>query len=132
MRTQWMLKTACQRFSMLLLLLSWSAAANAEFSCFPTARQLSWSTNDFTVFFHFGVNTLSGLECGSGQENPKTFNPTALDAGQWVRSSKSAGASGMVLICKRDDGFCLWPSQFTDLDFQRAHNNRNRKLSYSK
>jgi hypothetical protein len=67
MRTQWMLKTACQRFSLLLLLLSWSAAAIAGFSCFPNARQLSWGTNEFTLFFHFGINTLSGSEWGSGQ-----------------------------------------------------------------
>jgi alpha-L-fucosidase len=80
----------------------------------PSVRQLLWSTHEFTVFFHFGVNTLSGSEWGSGQEQPKTFNPTALDAGQWVRAIQSAGASGVVLICKHHDGFCLWPSQFTE------------------
>lgn len=80
----------------------------------PTPRQLSWSSNEFTIFLHFGVNTLAGLDWGSGHEHPKAFNPATLDAGQWVRVIQSAGASGVVLISKHHDGFCLWPSQFTE------------------
>jgi len=83
-------------------------------ACIPKGRQLAWSAHEFTTFVHFGVNTLSGSEWGSGQENPKAFNPATLNAGQWVRAIQSAGASGVVLICKHHDGFCLWPSKFTE------------------
>jgi alpha-L-fucosidase len=72
------------------------------------------------VFFHLGVNTLSGSEWGSGQEQSKAFNPAALDAGQWVRAIQSAGASGAVLICKHHDGFCLRPSRFTEHSVRSA------------
>ncbi len=88
-------------------------AAN-QVQCLPAPFQLPWSVHELTTFIHFGVNTLSGSEWGSGLEQPKSFNPTALDAGQWVRATQSAGVSGVVLICKHHDGFCLWPSQFTE------------------
>lgn len=80
----------------------------------PSARQLEWQQMEFTGFICYGVNTFTDVEWGTGKEDPAIFNPTELDAGQWVRTAKEAGMKMILLTCKHHDGFCLWPSAYTD------------------
>ncbi|WP_184548124.1 alpha-L-fucosidase [Mucilaginibacter sp. FT3.2] len=79
----------------------------------PSPRQLRWQQLELTCFFHYGMNTFTGKEWGDGTENPLLFNPTALDAGQWVRTVKDAGIKQVIITAKHHDGFCLWPSKYT-------------------
>lgn len=80
----------------------------------PSERQLTYEKMEFFCFIHFTVNTFTGSEWGDGKEDVSIFNPTELDARQWVKTVKDAGMKGLILTCKHHDGFCLWPSKYTE------------------
>ncbi len=80
----------------------------------PSPRQMEWYARERTVFFHYGMNTYTNQEWGDGTEDPATFNPTEIDCRQWVRAAKEAGFTVGIITAKHHDGFCLWPSAYTD------------------
>lgn len=80
----------------------------------PSSRQMAWQQMEFWCFVHFTVNTYLGKEWGDGTEPESIFNPTEFDAQQWVDAAKGAGMKGLLLTCKHHDGFCLWPSRYTE------------------
>lgn len=80
----------------------------------PTARQLAYENMEFFCFIHFTVNTFTGSEWGDGTEPESIFNPTELDARQWAKTAAEGGMKGLILTCKHHDGFCLWPSKYTE------------------
>lgn len=80
----------------------------------PTAGQLAWQQREVTAFTHFGMNTFTGREWGSGTEDEKLFAPKSIDADQWMRAYKAAGIKQVMLTVKHHDGFVLYPSRYTD------------------
>ncbi len=79
----------------------------------PTKGQLAWQQREVTAFTHFGMNTFTDREWGSGAEDEKLFRPGRLDVDQWMRAYKAAGAEQVMLTAKHHDGFVLYPSRYT-------------------
>ncbi|MCR4860100.1 MAG: alpha-L-fucosidase [Bacteroidales bacterium] len=79
----------------------------------PTPQQLHALENGFAAFVHFGPNTFTSVEWGSGLEDPAVFDLQSLDTDQWCRIFRDAGMKRVILTAKHHDGFVLWPSRYT-------------------
>ncbi len=77
----------------------------------------------FGMFIHWGPVTLSGTEIGWSRGNQvpvedydnlyKEFDPVLFNADAWVKAAKDAGMKYLTITAKHHDGFCLWPTKFT-------------------
>ncbi len=79
----------------------------------PTPNQFEALKNEFIAFIHFGPNTFTRLEWGSGKEDPSIFDLHKLDTDQWCQAMKAAGMKMVIFTAKHHDGFCLWQTRYT-------------------
>lgn len=100
--------------ALVLAALAFSPTAFAQELPKPTPRQLNWQQLETTAFIHFTVNTFTGKEWGDGTESPAIFNPVDFDARAMVKTLKETGFKIAIITAKHHDGFCLWPSAYTD------------------
>lgn len=93
-----------------------------------------WREHGLGQFIHWGVYAIPG-----GQWNGKTttyasewfrssglitheeydnlykqFNPRQFNAKAWAKMAKQMGVKYLIFTTKHHDGFCLWPSKYTD------------------
>ncbi|GHT20860.1 alpha-L-fucosidase [Bacteroidia bacterium] len=98
------------------------------------AAMQQWREYGLGQFIHWGVYAIPG-----GQWNGKTstgaaewirssgvidkadydnlykqFNPTDFDASRWAAQAKQMGARYVIFTTKHHDGFCMWPSKYTN------------------
>lgn len=79
----------------------------------PTPNQLNALQNEFIAFIHFGPNTFTRREWGTGKEEPKVFDLKTLDTDQWCEAMQAAGMKMVLLTVKHHDGFVIWQSRYT-------------------
>ncbi len=89
-------------------------AAPPPLAPLPTPAQLRHQRYETIMFIHFGPNTFTDRQWGTGKESPDDFNPTDLDCEQWVRVAKEGGFNLIIPTIKHHEGFCLWPSKYTE------------------
>ena len=81
----------------------------------PSDRQLKWNETEFYAFYHYGMNTYTNNEWGSGMERETVFAPTQKpNPKQWLEVAQAAGMKGGIAVVKHHDGFCLWPTATTE------------------
>ncbi len=80
----------------------------------PRPPQVAWQERKLTGFTHFGMNTFTDREWGSGCEDEATFAPTAVEIDQWMAAYKAAGMKQVMLTAKHHDGFVVYPTRYTN------------------
>lgn len=80
----------------------------------PTRNQYAALNNEFIAFIHFGPNTFTRMEWGTGMEDPGIFDLKELHTDQWCQAMKAAGMKMVILTVKHHDGFVLWQSRYTE------------------
>ena len=90
-------------------------------SVVPSKNQYEYQKQELAAFCHFGMNTYTGSEWGNGQEKPNQFQLTKpFDAVTYVKAIKDAGFKKIIVTAKHHDGFCIWPSKYTEHDTATA------------
>ncbi|WP_158614797.1 alpha-L-fucosidase [Micromonospora sp. BL1] len=79
----------------------------------PSPGQLAWQQQELTAFLHYGMNTFTGVEWGTGNEDPALFNPATVNPAQWMQVLKRNGFKEVILTVKHHDGFLLYPSRYS-------------------
>ncbi len=87
----------------------------------PTERQLNWQKMEFYALISYGMPPFTGKQYGDGFTPATVFWPEDLNVEEWVLAAKSAGMKGLVLTCKHYDGFCLWPTAYTDYSLKYSN-----------
>jgi len=83
-------------------------------------QQLAYQRSELTAYLHFGLQTFDGTEYGDASDAPSLFNPTDMNATQWVNTLKASGFRQAALFAKHSTGFCLWPSAYTDYSVKNS------------
>ncbi|RKN04735.1 alpha-L-fucosidase [Streptomyces radicis] len=79
----------------------------------PRPAQVAWQRREIIAFGHFGMNTFTDREWGSGMEEESRFNPSRVDVAQWMRAYRAMGAELIIFTAKHHDGFTLYPTRYT-------------------
>jgi alpha-L-fucosidase len=87
----------------------------------PNARQIEWYHREMIAFFHFGMNTFTNENEGEGIAKPEVFNPSDLDCKQWMSVLKRGGISSAILVAKHADGFCNWPTAYSNYSVKHSN-----------
>lgn len=91
----------------------------------PSEAQLKQIERKYGMFIHFGINTFHDMEWTDGSKPASTYNPSYVDAEQWIITAKEAGMKYIILVAKHHDGFCLWDSNYTEYDVANSGNATN-------
>lgn len=87
----------------------------------PSSRQIKWQETEFYGLISYGLPVFTGKQYGDGFTPPAVFWPEDMDTDSWCDTAKKAGMKGLVFTCKHYDGFCLWPTEYTDYSIKNSN-----------
>ncbi len=87
----------------------------------PSERQIKWQETEFYGLISYGMPVFTGKQYGDGHAPASMFWPEDMNTDSWCIAAKSAGMKALVLTCKHYDGFCLWPTQFSDYSVKSSN-----------
>ena len=79
----------------------------------PAPRQIATSGAGIFRLHSFYGQYLYGKGMGNGEESPLFSIRRSWMQGRWETAVRG-GMTGLILTCKHHDGFCLWPSAYTE------------------
>lgn len=120
-------------FSLLALAAARIPQAPQPWGPLPTEMQAQYQDEELSAFIHYGMNTYTEVEWGTGKEDENLFKPTALDTDQWVKTLKECGFKRIIMIGRHHDGFCIWKSQYTkhQVNASKEFQETSKKLGQS-
>lgn len=80
----------------------------------PSAPQKQYHDEELAALMHWGMNTCIRKEVGTGEESPEEFNMTGMNSDHWIKVLKDCGFKKVIITAKHHDGFCNWPTKFTN------------------
>ncbi len=108
-------------------MLSDTGAVDVEaFGPTPSPAQYNYHKEEMSAFLHFSMSTFNGQEWSYGDDPVSTFNlTTPIDADGYVKTIRDAGFKMLIVTAKHHDGFCIWPSAYTDYDIAETQYGKN-------
>ncbi|MFB3896570.1 MAG: alpha-L-fucosidase [bacterium] len=97
----------------------------------PTAAQSAWMQLGYGFFITFGPVTISGIPWNNRGFKAEQFTPKTVNTRQWAEVAVAAGMKYAVLTTKHVDGFCLWPSKYTEYSVKHSPINLDIVGSYA-
>ena len=108
----------------------------AETDAARAARIKWWTEARFGMFIHWDMSSIAGTEISWSRQSARPldvdkstagyvedpvydhlyerFNPTNVNAKEWVRLAQAAGMKYIVFTAKHHGGFCMWDTKLTD------------------
>ncbi|MEI6865735.1 alpha-L-fucosidase [Flavicella sp.] len=97
-----------------------------------------WRQNRFGQFIHWGLYAIPGgiwegktytyaaeflkssakIPTATWDSLQHKFNPKKFNATKWAKMAKNMGVKYVTITTKHHEGFCLWPSKYTDFDIE--------------
>lgn len=96
----------------------------------PSSVMVHFMDQRFGMFIHFGPVTLRGTEIGWSRNKQvaqadydslyREFDPVLFNADTWVATAKAAGMKYLTITAKHHDGFCEWPTAWSDYNIMHS------------
>jgi len=91
----------------------------------PNRIQQQFLNLKFGMFIHFGINTFYNTEISKGDLPLHNFNTKYIDTNQWCTIAKNAGMNYILMTAKSVDGFCNWPSKYSNYTVENTRYKRD-------
>ncbi|HLO82123.1 MAG TPA: alpha-L-fucosidase [Chitinophagaceae bacterium] len=117
------------------LIFSFYGSVYAQEKSLVNTRTSTKTLEDFMdkrlgLFIHWGPVSLRGTEIGWSRNHGveqddydnlyKEFDPVLFNADAWVKAAKDGGFKYLTITAKHHDGFCLWPTKYTDYNIMNS------------